>query len=144
VLPPAITQALVNDPITLLQQTIDQQIAQGYSFSGAVLNIATQAPITFFTAPVINGNPLPGTAPTSLAQGGGGTENLSFLNPNAQTTLVYATFWLEKLTHPQRPSFMQLQYAQMVMLNFPALSIPGKPCFAWPHVSVSTLQKTFG
>jgi hypothetical protein len=144
VLPPAITQALVNDPITLLQQTIDQQIAEGYSFSGAVLNITTQAPITFFTAPVINGNPLPGTAPVSLSQGGGGTENLSFLNPNAQTTLVYATFWLEKLTHPQRPSFMQLQYAQMVMLNFPAISIPGKPNFAWPHVSVSTLQKTFG
>jgi hypothetical protein len=39
---------------------------------------------------------------------------------------------------------MQLQYAQMVMLNFPALKIPGKPNFAWPHVSVATLRKTFG
>jgi hypothetical protein len=144
VLPPSITQALVNDPIILLQQAIEQQIAEGYSFSGAVLNIATQSPITFFTAPVINGGPLPPTAPVNLTQAGGGAENLSFLVPNADTVLVYATFWLEKLTHPQLPSFMQLQYAQMVMLNFPALLIPGKPNFSWPHVSVATLQKTFG
>ena len=80
----------------------------------------------------------------NLAQAGGGTENLSFLQPNADTTLVYATFWLEQLTHPDQPTIMQLQYAQMVMLNFPALTIPGKPPFAWPHVSVATLRKTFG
>lgn len=80
----------------------------------------------------------------SLVQAGGGTENLSFLQPNADTTLVYATFWLEKLTHPNQPPIMQLQYAQMVMLNFPALKIPGTPPFAWPHVSVATLRKTFG
>jgi hypothetical protein len=144
ILPPGITQTLVNDPITLLQQTIQEQIAQGYSFSSSVLNISTAPTITFFTAPVINGAPLPGTEPVSLVQAGGGAENLSFLQPNADTTLVYATFWLEKLTHPDQPTIMQLQYAQMVMLNFPALNIPGQPPFAWPHVSVATLQKTFG
>jgi hypothetical protein len=144
VLPPAITQTLVNDPITLLQQRIQQQIAEGYSFSGVALNITTQPSITFFTAPVISGNPQPPTATIELSQAGGGTENLGFLAPNAVTALVYATFWIEKLTHPQRPSFMQLQYAQMVMLNFPARTIPTQPNFAWPHVSVSTLQKTFG
>jgi hypothetical protein len=144
VLPPAITQTLLNDPVTLLQQTIQEQVAQGYSFSGVALNIATASEIDFFTAPVINGAPLPGTTPVNLVQAGGGTENLLFLQPNADTTLVYATFWLEKLTHPQEPTIMQLQYAQMVMLNFPALTIPGKPAFAWPHVSVATLTKTFG
>ncbi len=144
ILPPGITQSLVNDPITLLQQTIQEQVAQGYSFSSSVLNISTAPTITFFTAPVINGAPLPGTEPVSLVQAGGGAENLSFLQPNADTTLVYATFWLEKLTHPDQPTIMQLQYAQMVMLNFPALNIPGQPPFAWPHVSVATLQKTFG
>ncbi|MGA2412375.1 MAG: heme-binding protein [Candidatus Binataceae bacterium] len=152
VLPPSITQDLLNDPIILLQQTIVQQIAEGYSFSGAVLNIATQSPITFFTAPVISGKTPPTTEPVSLTQAGGGAENLAFLDPNAETVLVYATFWLERLTHPQLPSFMQLQYAQMVMLNFPALKL-GKPNanppvpppnFSWPHVSVATLQKTFG
>jgi len=34
--------------------------------------------------------------------------------------------------------------AQMVLLNFPAILIPGKPNFSWPHVSVATLTKTFG
>ena len=130
ILPPAITQELLNDPVTLLQQTIQEQIAQGYSFSGVALNISTSAQIAFFNTPVISGSPLPGTTPVNLPQAGGGTENLAFLlgpslgpNPpnNAFTALFYATFWLEKLTHPTLPSFMQLQYAQMTVLNFPAL-----------------------
>lgn len=144
VLAPDITQALLNDPITLLQQTIQNQIAQGYSFSGVALNISTAPSISFFAAPVINGSPLPGVTAVNLPQAGGGAENLSFLQPNADTTLVYATFWLEKLTHPDHPTIMQLQYAQMVMLNFPALKIPGAPPFGWPHVSIATLRKTFG
>jgi hypothetical protein len=153
ILPPAITQQLLDDPATLLQQTVEEQLAQGYSFSGVALNIATSAQITFFNAPVINGSPLPATTTVNLPQAGGGIENIDFLlgpslgpNPpnNAFTALFYATFWLEKLTHPTQPSFTQLQYAQMTMLNFPALLIPGKPNFSWPHVQVATLQKTFG
>ncbi len=143
VLPAAITQALLNDPITRLQQTVAAQQAQGTTFSGVALNISTVPAITFFSAPVIAGAPLPGTTLVSIPQAGGGTENLSFLQANAETTLVYATFWLEKLTHPVLPPIMQLQYAQMVMLNFSA-RIPGAPVFAWPHVSVATLRKTFG
>jgi hypothetical protein len=162
ILPPAITQQLLNDPVTLLQQTVQEQLAQGYSFSGVALNISTATEITFFNAPVINGDPLPASAPpVTLPQAGGGIENLAFLlgpslgpNPpnNAFTALFYATFWLEKLTHPTLPSFSQLQYAQMTILNFPALLL-GKPTanppvappnFAWPHVQVATLQKTFG
>ncbi|MCP3721391.1 hypothetical protein [Paraburkholderia sp. CNPSo 3281] len=144
ILPPEITQALLNDPVTLLQETVVAQLAQGYSFSGVALNISTAQSITFFNEPVINASPLPGTSAIEVVQAGGGAENLSFLQQNATTTLVYATFWIEKLTHPQRPTIMQLQYAQMVMLNFPSLKIPGKPNFAWPHVSVATLSKTFG
>jgi hypothetical protein len=144
VLPPEITQTLLNDPITLLQQKVVDQIAQGYSFSGVALNISTAPTITFFNAPVIAGNPLPATSAVTLTQAGGGAENLSFLQKNATTTLVYATFWLEKLTHPDQPTITQLQYAQMVMLNFPAFTIPGNPAFAWPHITVGTLKKTFG
>ena len=161
ILPPAITQQLLNDPLTLLQQTVQEQLAQGYSFSGAVLNISTTSGITFFNAPVINGSPLPTTSLVTLPQAGGGIENLAFLlgpslgsNPpnNAFTALFYATFWLEKLTHPTQPSIMQLQYAQFTILNFPALllarpsatpPVPA-PNFSWPHVQVATLQKTFG
>ena len=161
VLAPAITQQILNDPVTLLQQTIQDQIALGYTFSGVALNISTASPITFFTAPVVNGVPLPAAKPTTLPQAGGGIENLSFLlgpslgpNPpnNAFTALFYATFWLETLTHPTEPSFMQLQYAQMTILNFPALLLakpaanPPTPApnFSWPHVQVGTLQKVFG
>ncbi len=144
VLPPAITQTLLNDPITLLQQTIQNQIAEEYSFRGVALNISTAPSISFFTAPVVFGAALPGVTSVNLVQAGGGTENLLFLQTNADTTLVYATFWLEKLTHPGQRTIMQLQYAKMVMLNFPALKIPGTPPFAWPHVQVATLQKTFG
>jgi hypothetical protein len=154
VLPPAITQTLLNDPLTSLQQAIQEQIAQDYSFSGVAINISTVQQITFFTAPVVAGAPLPGTTVVNLPQAGGGIENLAFLlgpslapnTPpnNAASVLFYATFWLEKLTHPTQPPFMQLQYAQMTILNFPALSIPGKPNFSWPHVQVATLQKTFG
>jgi hypothetical protein len=35
--------------------------------------------------------------------------------------VIYATFWIEKVKHKKTGhSFMQLQYAQMVTLNFPA------------------------
>ena len=144
---------MVNDPITLLQSVITDQKKKGYSFSGTVLNIATQAQITFFANP--NSKPGDPTTPVNVPNGAGGIENILFLlgedavqssGPNAQTALVYATFWIEKVTHPKDPAFMQLQYAQMVLLNFPAILIPGSPPpnFSWPHVSVATLRKVFG
>jgi hypothetical protein len=147
VLPPSITQALVNDPIILLQQTVQQQIADGFQFEGAVLNISTVPSITFNTQPIVlPGTPTSPTVTVNLTQFGGGIENLGFLETNADSALVYATFWIEKLTHPARPNrpIMQLQYAQMVLLNFPAITIPGKPNISWPHITVSTLRKTFG
>jgi hypothetical protein len=135
-------QTLVNDPISLLQEVIARQANQGHSFKGVALNIATQASITFGTSP----NQASPTVAVTVTDGqGGGIENTQFLDQNANSALVYATFWIETVTHPQRrESFLQLQYAQMVLLNFPALLIPGKPAFSWPHVSVGTLRKTFG
>jgi hypothetical protein len=37
---------------------------------------------------------------------------------------------------------MQLQYAQMVILNFPILTAPAV-VLGWPHISVATLRKAF-
>jgi hypothetical protein len=149
--PPGVNQAVVNDPITLLQNVITQQKQAGHSFSGTVLNIATQAEITFFTQP--NSQPGAATTPVNVPNGAGGIENILFLlggnpagslGPNAQTALVYATFWIEKVTHPTDPTFMQLQYAQMVVLNFEILkALPKSVLLGWPHVSVGTLRKTF-
>ncbi len=144
-------QDMVNDPIKLLQAVIDKQVDEGHTFEGTVLNVATQAKVTFFQNPNSHaGDP---TVDVSLAAAGGGTENILFLEggeptgaqgPNADTALVYSTFWIEKVGHPTRPTFMQLQYAQMVVLNFPILSLmPTVILLGWPHVSVATLRKTF-
>jgi len=151
-LPPGVNQTVVNDPITLLQNVITDQKKSGHSFSGTVLNIATQAQITFFTNP--NSKPGAATTQVNVPNGAGGIENILFLlgedpvkssGPNAQTALVYATFWIEKVTHPTDPPFMQLQYAQMVILNFEILkALPNAHVLiGWPHISIATLRKTF-
>jgi hypothetical protein len=151
-LPPGVNQTVVDDPITLLQNVITDQKKSGHSFSGTVLNIATQAQVTFFTNP--NSKPGAATTPVNVPNGAGGIENILFLlgedavksnGPNAQTALVYATFWIEKVTHPTDPTFMQLQYAQMVILNFEILkALPNAHVLiGWPHISVATLRKTF-
>lgn len=71
---------------------------------------------------------------------GGGVANTAFLQgnpaegPNAQTALVEATFWIERVQGVHgHPDFYQLQYTQRVLLNFNGLS--------WPHISVATLRK---
>jgi len=160
VIDPSITQELVNDPITLLQKTIQKQVEEGCTFEGVAINIATQSPITFFAKPSTVQPPV-GTAPANgpttvvnVADSSGGIENLPFLFTNADSALVYATFWIERVTPKERRPFMQLQYAQFVFLNFPAVLIPStlpppqsdqaKLNFSWPHVSVATLTKTFG
>lgn len=144
-------QEVVNDPITLLQAVIRQQLSDGYCFESTVLNIATQASITFFANP--NSSPGDPTVAVNPTNGAGGIENILFLEggdpvgpkgANADAALLYATFWIQKVTHPTRPSFMQLQYAQMVILNFQRLTaLPVTKNVGWPHVSVATLRKTF-
>ena len=159
VLPAAITQKLLNDPITLLQDTIQQQVKEGCTFEGVAINISTHAKISFIDNPSTvqpPPGPPPPPGPTTLvdvADASGGIENLPFLKTNADSALVFATFWIEKVTQKSGTQFMQLQYAQFVFLNFPAVlvaAVPGLPAdrghliFSWPHVSVGTLQKIFG
>jgi hypothetical protein len=159
-----ITQAILDDPNTLLREHISSQ------------RILATTEISISTKPA-----------TPLF--GGGTDNIAFLlgdpgalvNPNlpgqnAQTLQMSATFWIEEVEHtiivppfepgqpplrltPERnvpgqpvPSFVvrppipipdpraitfttvQIQYSQKVELNFNGLS--------WPHVSVATLMPT--
>jgi len=66
----------------------------------------------------------------------GGAANAAFLKggaqgPNAVTTSVSATFWLE--TVQGQPGERQLQYSQTLPLTFNGLS--------WPRVTVRTLRK---
>jgi hypothetical protein len=144
-------QDVINDPIRLLQQVIEEQVEQGHTFEGTAINIATQAKISFFTIPDSKaGDP---TVVVDVTDGAGGIENILFLEggepvgaqgPNADTALVYATFWIEKVMHEHRRPFMQLQYAQMVILDFPIFkALPAVINLGWPHISVATLKKTF-
>jgi hypothetical protein len=135
-------------------------VDQGYTFEGAVLNIATLTPINFLT--VANSGPKGATIPVAVPEFGGGIENIQFLlgqtvnagtppgpepEPNAQTSLVYATFWIETVTNSNTGhTFMQLQYAQMVVLNFPIRHLLPATFvnLGWPHITVATLRKDFG
>jgi hypothetical protein len=106
-----ITQQMVDNPATVLRQAITGQHIQATTR----LHVAS------------SDNALPG----------GGTANTAFLagtadGPNADAASVRATFWLETIQGDTSPR--QLQYSQIVLLNFNGLS--------WPHVTVGTLRKT--
>lgn len=98
----------------------------------------------------------------TVPQFGGGIENIQFLigespvvsgktqlRENAETAVVYATFWIEKVSHKTSGhTFMQLQYAQLVVLNFPIFHLlnqqpPVYVNLGWPHITVATLRKSF-
>lgn len=143
-------QTVVNDPITLLQAVIKRQVAQGYTFSGVAVNIATQEQITFLAEANKANGP---TTTISLTDGGGSLGNIPFLlgetskGPNAQSALFYATFWIEQVNPPNSRPFMQLQYVQFAQLNFGIRSAQLLPKIVanagWPHISVATLRKSF-
>lgn len=112
---PGVTQAMVKNPNSVLQAEIAGKPMKSRTF----LQISTkQTPIK-----------------------GGGTANTAFLadasNPpggNANAVEVDATFWIETLPGAQgQPDILQLQYSQLVQLDFNGLR--------WPHVSVATLRK---
>ena len=104
-----ITQQMVNDPNSVLRAAI-----AGQNITSTVrLEVSTEP------KPVL----------------GGGVANTAFLEagdePNAATSVVTSTFWLEKLDNETQPS--QLQYTQTVLLDFDGVS--------WPHVTVATLRR---
>ncbi|MGH3875017.1 MAG: heme-binding protein [Pseudonocardiaceae bacterium] len=154
-LPPQINgvpmQDVVNDPIKLLQAVINRQVKDGSTFEGVVLNIASQKKVRFFKK--INSHAGDETVVVRPVEAAGGIANIPFLEggvpvgpigANADTVLVYATFWIEKVSRGFFPPFMQLQYAQMVVLDSQVLKVlPTNTNVGWPHVSVATLRKGF-
>jgi hypothetical protein len=117
--PPAqlvgITQAMVDNPNSVLQAALAGQVIT----ETTTLKISSKV----------------GVVPAPDA--GGGVENIAFLTGNAQgsnalAAEIDATFWLETVRESSGHIFHQLQYSQVVLLNFNGLS--------WPHVSVATLR----
>jgi hypothetical protein len=118
---PGVTQAIVKNPNSVLQTALASSL-QGTSMkSRTFLNVSTTHSI--------------------VTAGGGGTANTAFLassgNPpggNARAAQVNATFWIETIAGTGgQPDKHQLQYTQLVMLDFNGIH--------WPHVTVGTLQK---
>jgi hypothetical protein len=77
------------------------------------------------------------SAPGSVPDVGGGTDNIAFLigtraGQNANAARVSAIFWIERVKDQQGNEYDQLQYTQRVLLNFNGLS--------WPHITVATLR----
>ena len=112
---PGVTQDMVKNPNSVIQQAI-----QGQNITRTVvLHVSTKhTPVK-----------------------GGGTANTAFLeaatNPpggNANAVEVEAIFWIETVAGTGgQPDTLQLQYSQLVQLNFNGLT--------WPHVTVATLKK---
>jgi hypothetical protein len=129
-------QAVIQDPTKLLTAALaGQRIVRM-----VVINIATIATVQQLQ----NGQSVPNTI--TFNGGGGGIENIPFLVANADAATMFATFWIEEIAGPTADAnFLQLQYVQTVLLNFPLLKPPAPPVpLSWPHVSVATLRKTFG
>jgi hypothetical protein len=116
---PGVTQQMVQNPNSVIQAALQASL-QGTSMKNRTfIHISTtQSPIK-----------------------GGGTANTAFLadasNPpggNADAVEVDATFWIQTIAGTQgQPDKLQLQYTQLVQLDFNGLR--------WPHVTVATLQK---
>lgn len=145
---PGLTQDMINDPNSILRSAL-----AGFTVEETVqLEIATVPSFSVLDTPA---PPPPAPQPAShlvtVPDGGGGTENIPFLTANAATGQVNATFWIERVADPFFPgrSFLQLQYSQTVLLNFPidvaptAANPSGLVNLSWPHVSVATLTKQF-
>jgi hypothetical protein len=110
----AVTQAMVENPNSVLEQGI----AGKNITSTTVLDVST--------------------AHTPVA--GGGTANTAFLEAassppggNATAVEVSAIFWIETIAREGERDQVQLQYTQLVQLDFNGLR--------WPHVTVATLHK---
>ena len=73
----------------------------------------------------------------------GGVNNIPFIVRQANAVSMKSTFWINELeaTDANGNPRLQLQYAQIVMLDFFDRfdGLPGR--ISWPHVSINTLEK---
>jgi hypothetical protein len=113
-------QAIVKNPNSVLQTALTKSLQGTTMKSRTFLHISTT---------------------NSVVKGGGGTANTAFLTAstdpqvgNARATQMEATFWIETIAGTGgNPDKLQLQYTQLVMLDFNGIH--------WPHVTVGTLVK---
>jgi hypothetical protein len=113
-------QNIVKNPNSVLQKALQTSLQGTSMTSRTFLHISTT---------------------NSVIKGGGGTANTAFLTAstdpevgNARATQMQAIFWIETIAGTGgQPDKLQLQYTQLVMLDFSGIH--------WPHVTVGTLVK---
>ncbi|HTF62142.1 MAG TPA: heme-binding protein [Edaphobacter sp.] len=76
---------------------------------------------------------------TAAVQGSTGILNIPFVVRNANALRMDAILWIETVQPSDGDPFLQLQYVQRVILDFPPK--PNAPIIHWPHISVATLVK---
>ena len=71
----------------------------------------------------------------------GGIKNIPFVVKQADAVSMKSTFWIQQLAEVDGITVHQMQYLQIVMLDFfPRRDgLPGR--ISWPHVSINTLTK---
>jgi hypothetical protein len=119
---PNVTQAMVDNPAEALVLGLQGK------------NVISTVTLTISTNPTTPLTPLP----AGITLPGSGLSNIAFLQgtangPNARAAQMDAIFWIETIQDPGGKIYFQLQYQQIVLLNFNGLS--------WPHISVATLIK---
>jgi len=91
----------------------------------------------------LDANPIPGVCNPGAIPSTGGITNIPFVKVNANATSLTAIFWIETVQNDDGSTFMQLQYTQTVILDFPVFGPPPtSPVtpISWPHISVATLR----
>jgi hypothetical protein len=76
---------------------------------------------------------------TAAIAGSTGILNIPFVGKNANALQMDAIFWIETVQPTDGDPFLQLQYVQRVILDFPPT--PTATNIHWPHISVATLVK---
>jgi len=126
--PPGIPAEAVLTPNVLLKAAI-----AGQNIKKTVVLIVNASPVGG-----INGSPV-----TPQPGADGGIVNIPFVVQNANANSMSAIFWIEWVENADGGHFLQLQYTQTVILDFPVPGADGKTMvnIKWPHVSVATLIK---
>ena len=90
----------------------------------------------------LDANPIPGFSNPDAIPTVGGITNIPFVKVNANATSLTAIFWIETVQNPDGTTFLQLQYTQTVILDFPVFGADGVKVvdINWPHISVATLK----
>ncbi len=98
-LPPAITQAVVDDPNQMLRDTLKKQVEGEGKTLKSIVRLITSTKV-------------------------GGISNIPFICQNADAPSVESVFAIETVVDEKEGEFMQLQYSQTALLNFSGKSFP--------------------